>query len=109
MSPSHFDSWHSDPGKPPNRLVGMSINLSPHPYAGGVFPLRNEATGQRLCELPNTGLGDAICFRISPSLKRMVTKVVSTETRVAFAGWFLSGDADFYSMVRRARAVTSPD
>jgi len=97
----HFDSWHADLGTThPDRLVGMSINLSPRPYQGGVFRLREEASGQILCELSNTGPGDAICFRISSGLKHMVTPLVGTEPKTAFAGWFRSGDCDFYSMLK---------
>ena len=102
MSRDHFDSWHSDRGTPQDRLVGMSVNLSPHRYQGGVFRLRNKTTGETLCELPNTGRGDAICFRISSSLEHMVTPLVGSEHKIAFAGWFQSGDTDFYSMVRGA-------
>src|SRR5260221_10339055 len=58
MSPGadHFDSWHADVGTTHrDRLVGMSINLSPRPYQGGVFRLRDEASQEILGELPNTG------------------------------------------------------
>lgn len=99
----HFDSWHADIGTTHNdRLVGMSINLSPRPYNGGVLRLRDEASGQVLCELPNTGQGDAILFRISPALKHMVTPLLGTEPKTAFAGWFRSGDINFYSMLKQA-------
>jgi hypothetical protein len=111
MSPAadHFDSWHADIGiSHGNRLVGMSINLSPRPYQGGVFRVRDEASGEVLCELPNTDPGDAIFFRISPNLEHMVTPLVGTEPKIAFAGWFHSGGADFYSMLRSS-AVASTD
>jgi hypothetical protein len=97
----HFDSWHADVGTTHrDRLLGMSINLSPRPYQGGVFRLREEASADILCELSNTGPGDAICFRISSALKHMVTPLVGTEPKTAFAGWFRSGDCDFYSMLK---------
>ena len=99
----HFDSWHADIGTTHrDRLVGMSINLSPRPYQGGVFRLREEASAHIFCELSNTGPGDAICFRISSALKHMVTPLVGTEQKTAFAGWFRSGDCDFYSMLKPA-------
>jgi hypothetical protein len=98
----HFDSWHADIGTTTkDRLVGMSINLSPRPYQGGVFRLRDESSGEILCELSNTGPGDAIFFRISRSLKHMVTPLSGTEPKTAFAGWFRTGDVDFYSMLKR--------
>jgi hypothetical protein len=100
-APHHFDSWHADVGTTHlDRLVGMSINLSLRPYQGGIFCLREEASGDILCELANTGPGDAICFRISSALKHMVTPLVGTEPKIAFAGWFRSGDLDFYSMLK---------
>lgn len=104
MAPAadHFDSWHADLGTTHrDRLVGMSINLSTRPYEGGVFRLREEASGNILCELSNTGPGDAIFFRISPNLKHMVTRLEGSEPKTAFAGWFRSGSEDFYSTLKR--------
>lgn len=106
MTPAadHFDSWHADVGTThQDRLVGMSINLSPQPYQGGVFQLRDESSGKVLHELFNTGPGDAIFFRISPALKHMVTPLIGNGSKTAFAGWFRSGDNDFYSMLKPAR------
>ncbi len=98
---NHYDSWHGDIGKnTDNRMLGMSINLDSRLYTGGIFRLRNETTKRVLCELPNTGVGDAIFFRISRFLKHMVTPLVGTEPKTAFAGWFRSGDMDFYSSLK---------
>jgi predicted 2-oxoglutarate/Fe(II)-dependent dioxygenase YbiX len=97
----HFDSWHSDTSeRTQDRLVGMSINLGP-PYEGGVFHLREESTGGILAELTNSGPGDAILFRISPRLKHMVSPVSGAVPKTAFAGWFLSGDFNYYASIRR--------
>ena len=106
----HYDSWHADLGTTHrDRLVGMSINLGLHSYQGGVFRLRDETSGEILCELPNTGAGDAILFRISPGLKHMVTAISGTEPKTAFAGWFQSGDTNFYRDVcRPASARVGP-
>jgi hypothetical protein len=105
-STDHFDSWHADLGSTnQDRLVGMSINLGSRPYCGGVFRLRDEASGAVLCELPNTGQGDGIFFRISPALKHIVTRIEGSEPKTAFAGWFRSGEMDYYADLRRpARA-----
>ena len=98
---NHYDSWHADLGvEERNRLIGMSINLGACPYRGGVFRLRDEASGNVLCELPNTGQGDAIFFRISDSLKHMVTPLDGSEPKTAFAGWFRSGETNFYASLR---------
>src|SRR5262249_18598996 len=54
----HYDSWHSDMIE--NRMIGMSINLGANPYSGGVFQLRDRLSKDKLHEVANTGLGDAI-------------------------------------------------
>jgi hypothetical protein len=101
-STDHFDSWHADLGAAQqDRFVGMSINLGSRPYQGGVFRLRNEASGTVLCELPNTGQGDGIFFRISPSLAHIVTSIEGSEPKTAFAGWFRSGEVEYYANLRR--------
>ena len=94
----HYDTWHSDTGGD-DRLVGMSINLGARPYCGGVFRLRGRPSEELVCELPNTGQGDAILFRISRHLEHRVTSVEGTEPKTAFAGWFKSGPGHFYSMI----------
>lgn len=84
----HRDKWHDDISESFGRMVGMSINLSPAPYEGGVFKLREMAAEKILLELPNSGPGDAIFFRISPELQHIVTPVESEAPKTAFAGWF---------------------
>jgi hypothetical protein len=111
MAPSenHFDSWHADIGTTDqDRLVGMSINLGSRSYQGGIFRLRDEASGTVLCELPNTGRGDGIFFRISPTLMHLVTRVEGSEPKTAFAGWFLSGEVDYYGDLRRPARAGQP-
>ena len=111
MEPSvdHFDSWHADIGTThQDRLVGMSVNLSPRPYQGGVFRLRDEASGEILFEQSNTGAGDAIFFRISPLLKHMVTPLAGIAPKTAFAGWFRSGNLNFYARLKQAAHERSP-
>ena len=99
-SADHFDSWHSDFGDTQDRLVGMSINLGSEPYEGGVFRLRDEASKEILCDLPNTVPGDAIFFRISPALKHMVTPLVGSVPKTAFAGWFVTGKLDYFGFLK---------
>jgi hypothetical protein len=85
----------------------MSINLALHPYQGGVFRLRDETSGRILCDLSNTGAGDAILFRISSGLKHMVTAIEGLVPKTAFAGWFRSGDSNFYRDVCRPASARS--
>jgi hypothetical protein len=84
----HYDSWHDDLGD--YRLVAMSLNLSREVYSGGVLRIRHHATGQIVHAVANTGLGDAILFRITPELDHYVTEVEGAVPKTAFAGWFKS-------------------
>jgi hypothetical protein len=93
----HHDSWHDDAGE--GRLVGMSLNLGPRPYMGGCFQLREKSERAVPRELPNIIPGNAILFRISPTLAHRVTPVEGIEAKTAFAGWFLSGGSDYFSML----------
>jgi 2OG-Fe(II) oxygenase superfamily len=82
----HLEDWHSD--RSGNRLIGMSINLSSHPYGGGLFQLRETGQDRIIHEAHNTGFGDAIMFRISRQLEHRVTPVTGDVAKTAFAGWF---------------------
>ena len=96
----HVHRWHDDLGEDPGRLVGMSINLGPQPYEGGVFQLRRLGTRKPIRELPNILPGHATLFRISPELEHRVTPVTGTEPKTAFAGWFKIDGSDFLSAIR---------
>lgn len=91
---THYDAWHGDCNG--IRLLGVSINLGRVPYAGGVFRLRERGAETILCELPNTGPGDAICFQLSKALEHMVTPVEGTIPKTAFAGWFVRDDREYF-------------
>jgi hypothetical protein len=82
----HYDSWHND--NTDGRLIAMSVNLSPRRYGGGLFQMRERGSKQLLVEIANTGLGDAILFRISENFLHRVTDVEGEEPKTAFAGWF---------------------
>jgi 2OG-Fe(II) oxygenase superfamily len=99
----HYDSWHSDEGL--DRLVAMSVNLSPTPYEGGVLQIRENKSSRILNEVANTGFGDAILFRIGPTLTHRVTTVEGSLPKTAYAGWFRS--KPFYRNLVRERAERS--
>ena len=84
----HGDSWHSDVGD--NRLVAMSVNLTPERYEGGVLQIRDEPSGEVTAEVGETALGDAMIFRIAERLRHRVSQVKGDVPRIAFAGWFKS-------------------
>jgi hypothetical protein len=92
----HYDSWHGDCVA--HRMVGMSVNLSPQIYTGGLFQLRERESKTIVTEAPNTGPGDAILFRIATDIEHRVTSVAGTAAKTAFAGWFVS-EPDFMSLL----------
>jgi hypothetical protein len=85
----HRLDWHDDTDAS-ERLLGISINLSPKEYVGGVFQLREKASGRIITEVKHDRPGDAHIFRISPQLQHRVTAVEGISPRTAAAGWFLS-------------------
>jgi len=99
-SAGHLDSWHDD--NCDNRLIGMSLNLSPLPYCGGIFQLREWESQRMLAEVANTGLGDALVFRISAELEHRVSPMEGAEAKTAFAGWFRPDLPDLFDEVRGA-------
>ena len=99
----HYDSWHSDQGL--DRLVAMSVNLSQAPYAGGILQIRENESSRILHEVANVGFGDAILFRIGPTLTHRVTGVEGLVPKTAYAGWFRS--RPFYRNLVRERKERS--
>jgi len=95
----HHDSWHDDAMD--GRLVGLSVNLSERRYLGGLFRLRERGSNRALVEIANTGMGDAILFRISDQLEHEITSVHGRESKTAFAGWFKSNEP---TLLRRLQA-----
>ena len=90
-----------------HRLVSISINLSTGVYGGGHLQLKDISTGEVVHEVANTGAGDAIIFRLAPTLKHRISEVHGPVDKVALAGWFKT-EPDFQTMMRdnlrRARA-----
>jgi 2OG-Fe(II) oxygenase superfamily len=85
-STDHYDSWHSDVGQ--DRLLALSINLGREPFDGGVLQIRRADSPTVLAEVENRTPGDAVLFRIDPSLRHRVNAVTGTTARMAYAGWF---------------------
>ena len=80
--------WHTDLNG--TRLVALTINLSSELYQGGVLRIRERNTKRLVCELTNSGFGDAILFRIDKRLEHSVSDVEGTVVKTALAGWFES-------------------
>jgi hypothetical protein len=87
--PGDWLNWHDDTDVS-ERVLGISINLSPERYAGGLFQLRERESEQIIWEAGSGNLGDAHLFRISRRLQHRVTRVEGNIPRITAAGWFLS-------------------
>jgi 2OG-Fe(II) oxygenase superfamily len=85
----HEGRWHDD--NIDDRMVAMSLNLSPSPFAGGVLEIRDRHSRRILQRVANNGPGDALLFRVGPSLEHRVTPVNGEVPKTAYAGWFKSG------------------
>jgi hypothetical protein len=86
ISKSDHDAWHQDTAF--DYMMAMSINLSPKPYKGGYLQLREVGSEKLLCDIQNTGPGDALIFDISENLEHQITPVTGVHPKIAFAGWF---------------------
>lgn len=80
--------WHSDLNG--TRLFALTINLNSEPYQGGLLSIRETKTKRMLCQVTNSGFGDAILFRIDERLEHNVSDVEGTVAKIALAGWFES-------------------
>lgn len=95
------DSWHSDESG--GRQVGLSINLGPEVYQGGLFELREgEAV---LFRAANTVPGNALLFRIRAGLQHRVKPVEGTTPKTAYAGWFIeeASSTQYIEILREMR------
>ncbi len=106
-SSDYYDNWHDDIDDDIGRLIGMSINLGPRPYSGGVFQLRQNESEEVLRELPNVIASDAILFRISSELQHRVTPIQGAESKTAFAGWFDSNSPNLLASIRHHAVVAT--
>ena len=82
----HYFPWHTDAVQ--ERLVGLSVNLSEHPFEGGILQLRRRRSKSVIAEVDNPTAGDAVIFRISRDLEHHVTPVTTAAPRLVLAGWF---------------------
>jgi len=85
--------------RPPGRT--MSVNRSRQIYEGGALQLKLRDSIEILQETRNTGLGDALLFRISADLIHRVQGVTGDHPKIAFAGWFLQGEGLLANLDKR--------
>ncbi len=96
----HHDSWHDDLTE--NRLIAMSVNISEDIYEGGCLLLRHKNKPQQIQRLINTGMGDALIFRLSKKLEHQVSNVEGPVPKTAYAGWFRARP-DFLTGIKRLK------
>jgi hypothetical protein len=86
----HQIDWHNDLGD--HRLIGLWLNLSVGPWAGGLFQLREKDSPRPIFEVGGeagqTRPGDALIFRIAPELEHRSTPVDAGSARTVGVGWF---------------------
>ena len=104
--PEHQDSWHED--LKDNRMVAMSINLTPARYSGGVLEIRDRHSKEVLHTTAHVATGDALLFRISRQLQHRVSPVEGEVPRTAWAGWFMGGP-DFVLLRPNDAGAPDPD
>lgn len=92
-----YDNWHHDVKG--SRMLAISINLTRGAYAGGVLQIREKGSRRIVHAVANTGLGDAVLFRIAPHLEHRVSEITGDVARTAFAGWFAS-QPDFMTVLK---------
>jgi hypothetical protein len=102
----HVSHWHTDLNED-GRMVTLSINLSDAVYRGGTTLVREADTKRVVCELPNTGFGDAILFPIDPRFEHRVLDVEGDTPKTALAGWFNSKPDPRYLFTRGAAGANS--
>ena len=83
----HHLDWHTDTHTR-NYLVGISINLGPEPYSGGLFQIRDRYSKRITGEVMHHAPGDAHLFSIAPRLQHRLTPLTGSVPRTAGAGWF---------------------
>jgi hypothetical protein len=98
---SHVSRWHTDLNRE-GRMITLSINLSDAVYRGGTTLVREADTKHVVCELPNTGFGDAILFPIDPRFEHRVLDVEGDTPKTALAGWFNSKSNPHHLFTRGA-------
>lgn len=79
--------WHRDTGA--DYALGVTVHLGREPYDGGVFELRDTATGAMRFRHHQAQRGDVLLFDIDQALEHRVTPVSAGAARRVFTGWLL--------------------
>lgn len=88
MEKRHFFKWHIDKSNP-NRIIGISINLSYKDFAGGKLQLRKVGEEIPFSEKTFRSRGDTLIFTsmIDPTIEHRVSPLEEVSERIIFTGW----------------------
>lgn len=78
--------WHDDISD--HRLIGLDIHLSPAPFTGGAFHLRERPGGRETFVADYEPAGSAFLFRVSPAVEHRLTPLTGGAPRTVAVGWF---------------------
>lgn len=81
--------WHNDMNEP-QRKLGVTVNLSEHPYDGGRFEMKWKDADELLLAFDHRRFATALVFFIDKQLFHRVTPVTAGGPRIVFAGWFVA-------------------
>lgn len=79
--------FHSDDDG--NRYFLVSMNITPQPYEGGVFTMRNSKSKETLFQIHNNESYGALIAPIGDHLEHEVSHVSGTVTRLSLLSWAL--------------------
>jgi len=85
----HHGDWHDDCTN--QRLLGVTVNLGRQTYGGGALLLRRRGSPDVFSRMRPAQAGDALLFRIHPSLEHRVEDVTGDAPRTVLAGWYHAG------------------
>lgn len=90
MEKKHFLKWHIDKSNP-NRIIGISINLSFKEFEGGKLQLRKVGEEIPFSEKTFNSRGDALIFTsmIDPTIEHRVSPLMEGSERIIFTGWYV--------------------
>lgn len=77
--------FHSD--NDGNRYFLISINITPKPYEGGVFTMRNSQTKETLFQIHNNDSYGALIAPVGDHLEHAVSDVTGDVTRLTLLSW----------------------
>ncbi len=83
---AEYIDWHDDLSD--HRLVGLDIHLSPGPFTGGAFHLRERPAGRETFVANYEPAGSAFLFRVSPAVEHCLTPLTGGAQRTVAVGWF---------------------